>query len=313
MRNLDFLTSGIGLAHRSKASKSIAVALLLSPIALTACAFDSRAAAPAELIGSCRGKSGWRDPAPPVRIESNVYFVGTCGITSLLVTSDAGHILIDSAEAEAVPQILSNIKRLGFDPTEIKWLLSSHVHFDHVGGHATMQAATGAKIAALREQARELEQGEPILDDPQHGLIKGIVPVTVDRQMTDGETLILGRNRLTAYATSGHTRGSTSWLIRTCISMNCPALLYADSISPVSADGYRFTANPDWVNRFRIGVGRIAALPCSVLITPHPEASRLFERLSGKEPLRDVSACQAYSAEGLDRMERRLIEEQTGS
>lgn len=307
------LKVGIGRTHRGIANKNIAAAMLLCCVAMTACAIDSRAAAPTELTAACHGKDGWRDPAPPVQIARNVYFVGTCGITSLLVTSDAGHVLIDTAEAEAVPQVLSNIRRLGFDPAEIKWILASHVHFDHVGGHAAMQAATGAKIAALPEQARELKRGEPMPDDPQHGLIKGIVPVSVDRQMSDGEPLIIGTNRLTGYATPGHTRGSTSWAIQNCSTANCPTILLADSISPVSVDGYRFTANPDWVNRFRTGVGRIAALPCSVLITPHPGASRLFERLSGAEPLTDSAACEAYSTGGLNWMERRLRTEQAGS
>jgi metallo-beta-lactamase class B len=307
------LKSGMGCNYSGSASKGISAALLLCSFAISACAIGPRAAAPAELTSMCHGKEGWRDPAPPVRIASNVYFVGTCGITSLLVTSDAGHALIDSAEAEAVPQILANIRRLGFNPAEIKWLLASHVHYDHVGGHAAMQAATGAKIAALPDQAGELERGEPMPDDPQHGLIKAIVPVTVDRRLSDNETLAVGTNRLTAFATPGHTRGSTSWAIQTCTSTNCPTMLFADSTSPVSADGYRFAGNPDWVSRFRVGVGRIAALPCSVLITPHPGASHLFERLSGKQPLYDTSACQAYSAEGLRRMERRLIEEQAGS
>jgi metallo-beta-lactamase class B len=307
------LKSGMGRTYSGSASKGMSAALLLCSFAISACAIDSRAAAPGELRAACHGKDGWRDPAPPVRIVSNVYFVGTCGITSLLVTSNAGYLLIDSAEAEAVPQILANIRRLGFNPAEIKWLLASHVHYDHVGGHAAMQAATGAKIAALPDQARELEQGEPMKDDPQHGLIKGIIPVTVDRRMADGEVLALGTTRLTAYATPGHTRGSTSWAIQTCADGKCPAVMLADSVSPVSADSYRFTANAEWVAQFRTGVGRIAALPCSILITPHPGSSRLFERLSGAAPLADASACQAYSAEGLDRMERRLAAERTGS
>jgi metallo-beta-lactamase class B len=307
------LNAGMGRTRRGKASKSITAAVLLCGVALSACAIDSRAAAPTELAATCRGKDGWRDPAPPVRIDTNVYFVGTCGITSLLITSDAGHVLIDTAEAEAVPQILANIKRLGFNPTEIKWLLASHVHFDHVGGHAAMQAATGAKIAALPDQARELEQGEPMPDDPQHGVIKGITPVKVDLRMTDGGTLTIGTNRLTAYATPGHTRGSTSWAIQTCPTGNCAGILLADSTNPISAQGYRFTADAEWVGRFRSGVSRIAALPCAILITPHPGASRLFERLSGDAPLADASACLAYSAEGLDRMERRLAAERTRS
>ncbi len=276
-------------------------------------AIHLRGASASDLADACQGKNGWRDPAPPVRIEDNVYFVGTCGITSLLVTSDAGHVLIDTAEAEAVPQILANIRRLGFKPMDIKWLLASHVHFDHVGGHAALQAATGARIAALPDQARELELGEPMSDDPQHGLIKGITPVKVDRRLADGVVWSVGSNRFTAYATPGHTRGSTSWAIQTCATGPCPQILMADSISPVSADTYRFTANAEWVTRFRAGVGRISALPCDILITPHPAASKLFDRLASPGPLTAAGSCQAYSAEGLNWMERRLSTERAGS
>lgn len=311
------LQSTTGPSHQRMRKSSIAAASTFAAMLLYGCtaasnAIDLRGASASDLTDACRGKSGWRDPAPPVQIDTNVYFVGTCGITSLLVTSGAGHVLIDTAEVEAVPQILANIRRLGFKPTDIKWLLASHVHFDHVGGHAAMQAATGARIAALPDQATELERGEPMLDDPQHGVIKGITPVKVDRRLADGAFWTVGTNRFTAFATPGHTRGSTSWAVQPCATGACSRILMADSISPVSADNYRFATNPDWVNRFRIGVGRISKLPCDVLITPHPAASKLFDRLAGFEPLTEPKSCAAYSAEGLNWMERRLSTERAG-
>jgi metallo-beta-lactamase class B len=263
----------------------------------------------ADLLKACDQKEGWRDPAPPVRINGNVYYVGTCGISSLLVTSPQGHVLLDSAEEEAVPLILANIARLGFDPRDIKWLLTSHSHFDHAGGLRAMQAATGARIAALPDQARELERGTVASDDPQSGLIKPIAAVRVDRLLLDGVPLQLGINRFTAVATPGHTRGSTSWVIRGCGVKNCPAVVYADSTSAVSAEGYRFTDHPAWVAQFRSGVARIGTLPCAILVTPHPGASELFERFAGDAPLAAKDQCARYAAFSLGKLDERLAKE----
>jgi len=270
-------------------------------------------ASTAEFLTACNGKDDWRDPAPPVRIESNVYYVGTCGITSLLVTSPQGHVLLDSAEEEAVPLILANVRRLGFKPTDIKWLLNTHSHFDHAGGMAAMQAATGATIAALPDQARELESGAVASDDPQFGLIdKGIRPVKVGRVLHDGVPLFVGTSRITAFATPGHTRGSTSWVIRSCDRQICPAIVYADSASAPSAKGYRFSDHSAWVAQFRRGVARIGTLPCAILLTPHPAQSSLFERMAGDAPLRDPQGCKRYADHALSQFNERLIKERDG-
>jgi metallo-beta-lactamase class B len=263
----------------------------------------------AELIRACEGKDGWTDPAPPARLDGQVYLVGTCGITSLLITSPQGHVLIDSGEEEAVPLILANIRQLGFDPKDVKWLLASHTHFDHTGGHAGMQAATGAKVAALPDQASELERGLPMPDDPQAGIIKGMAPVKVDRTLADGVPLTQGQNRVTGFATPGHTRGSTSWVIRTCSKRSCSSVTYADSTSAVSADAYRFSDHPAWVAQFRRGVARVGSLPCSILVTPHPFASNLFERLGGRAAVADSTACKRYSDNALAKLDARLAKE----
>ncbi|MDP4873245.1 MAG: MBL fold metallo-hydrolase, partial [Sphingorhabdus sp.] len=102
----------------------------------------------ATLASQCQGRDGWSDPAPPAHIFANVYMVGTCGIVSLLVTSPKGHILIDGATAEAAPFIADNIRDLGFQPTDVKYLVSSHEHLDHVGGLAALKGITGARMLA---------------------------------------------------------------------------------------------------------------------------------------------------------------------
>lgn len=266
-----------------------------------------------ELLKDCDQKSGWRDPAPPVRIDGNVYWVGTCEIASILIASPLGHVLIDTAEEEAGPQLLANIRRLGLDPTDIKWLLASHDHHDHVGGLAAMQVATGARIAALPDQARELERGEPEHDDPQFGIAKAIRPVKVDRVLRDGAPLVAGPIRVTPYATPGHTPGSTSWVIRDCSVRPCRTVTFADSASAVSAEAYRFADHPEWLARFRRGAARIATLPCPLLVTPHPGASQLFERFAGEAPLKDRNQCRRYSAFALEQLDQRLAREKAAN
>ncbi len=261
------------------------------------------------LLKACDQKDGWADPAPPARIDGQVYYVGTCGITVLLVASPQGHILIDAGPEEAAPLVLANIRRLGLNPHDVKWLLASHAHFDHVGGLAALQQATGAKIAALPDQTRELERGQPFPDDPQFGVIHGFTPVKVDRVLKDGVPFLLGPNRFTAFATPGHTRGSTSWVIRGCGKKACPAIAYTDSTSAVSADSYRFSDHPAWVAMFRTGVARIATLPCSINVTPHPSQSALFERLAGDAPVADPAQCKRYAASALAKLDERLAKE----
>ncbi len=297
---------------RNRITTWLAGATLLPALGCTPSAVVKQPASYTELLSACKDKDGCRDPAPPVRIHGSVFYVGTCGISALLVTSPQGHALIDSAEEEAVPQILANIRRLGFDPRDIRWLLASHVHYDHTGGHAAMQAATGARIAALPDQSRELQQGTPQSDDPQQGVIKGIQPVRVDQVLQDGAPFSVGANQLIAFSTPGHTRGSTSWVIRGCSQPSCPAVVYADSASAVSAEGYRFTDHPQWVAMFRAGVARIGTLPCSILVTPHPAASALFERFAGDPPLSDPAQCRRYAQTWLGKLDERLAKEGAG-
>ncbi len=264
---------------------------------------------PTALAKSCEGRDGWSDAAPPARIFGNVYYVGTCGITVLLITSQRGHILIDGATAEAAPGIVANIRTLGFEPRDIRTILSSHEHLDHVGGLAALQMATGAQMVARKEARMALESGRADADDPQTDIIGDFRPVRVDRLIADGKQVRVGGLSFTAIATPGHTAGSTSWTWRSCEARVCRTFVYADSLSAVSAEGYRFSRHPALLAIFRATFAKVARLRCDILITPHPQASGLFERLAGRSLLSDSRGCGVYAANAARRLDDRLAEE----
>lgn len=291
----------------------------IAALLLTGCAptiFPSDTVAQQEsrnqLASQCEGKDGWSDPAPPAHVFGNVYMVGTCGIVSLLITSPEGHILIDGATEEAAPGIAANIGKLGFDPEEVKYLLNSHEHIDHAGGLAELKNLTGAKLVARAPGKAALESGKPDTSDPQHDHLLPFPGAKVDRVIADGESITVGRLKLTAIASPGHTLGGTSWTWKSCEGKICHDIVYADSLSAVSADGYRFSDHSDYVATFKKTLDRIGKLKnCDILITPHPGQSDFFERLSGKEPLVSATDCRDYASGALDRLNKRLAEETT--
>ncbi|HTU10226.1 MAG TPA: subclass B3 metallo-beta-lactamase [Allosphingosinicella sp.] len=262
----------------------------------------------AALARACEGKDGWSDPAPPARIFGNVYYVGTCGISAILITGPRGHILIDGATDQAARHIAANVARLGFRMRDVKLILASHEHIDHVGGLATLQRLSGATVAARGPAVPALTSGATQADDPQHGSLPRFPRVTVGRLVRDREIVRLGPLALTAHATPGHTPGGTSWTWRSCEGRRCLDIVYADSLSAVSADAYRFSAHPTYVATFRASLARVAALRCDLLITPHPSASTLFQRFAAGR-LTDRAACRDYAARGTARLDARLREE----
>jgi metallo-beta-lactamase class B len=152
-------------------------------------------------------QSDWRQPFDPVRIVGNVYYVGTRGLSSFLIVTPAGGIIIDSGEAESVPFIRASVERLGFRLSDIKILLAGHAHYDHVGGHADLQRLTGAQVMVMDADREALASGvdRSALGD------KGWKPVAIDRVLKDGDTVTLGGVTLTAHLTPGHTQGCTTW------------------------------------------------------------------------------------------------------
>lgn len=267
------------------------------------------AATPAAHAAACKGHDGWSDPAPPVHVFGNTWDVGTCGITALLVSSDDGYVLIDAGMADAAKSVLANIERLGVKPAQVKWILSSHEHFDHAGGLAELQRATGAKLALSAPSAAVMASGEPETDDPQFGQLKPVAPARADRVVADGDSITLGSLVLTAHLTPAHSPGSTSWTWQSCEGADCKAVAYVDSLTTISADGYRFTDHPATVAGARAAFRKVEALPCDILVTPHPAASNLFPRLHGEAPLADPQACKAYARHAEQTLDQRLAEE----
>ena len=149
-----------------------------------------------------------REPGEPFRVIDNIYHVGSEALASYLITTPEGYILHDTGTLEMHDVIRANIEKLGFDVEDVKFMVSSHAHFDHIEGHAAMKRATGAEVVALGGDAVALESGQ---DNSALGAV-GWEPVEVDRVVEDGDTLTLGGTTLRAVWTPGHTQGATMWM-----------------------------------------------------------------------------------------------------
>jgi metallo-beta-lactamase class B len=289
---------------------------LLIPFA--ACAFGAATDDAQDATPMCKVCAEWNAPQKPFRIYGNTYYVGVAGLSSVLITSDDGHVLIDGALEQSAERIVANVDALGFSIEDVRLILNSHVHYDHAGGLAELQRRSGATVAASPSTAAVLKRGESGPDDPQYDIRVAVPVVENVRVVRDGETLRVGDLTLTAHFTPGHTPGSTTWTWSSCEGDRCLSLVYADSLTAVSAPDFRYSRSdawPDAVADFERSFATIAALPCDVLITPHPEASGLFERLARqeREPKADAfvdrGACRTYAERARARFQARLEEE----
>ena len=256
----------------------------------------------------CKDSDGWDTPAPPTEIFANTYYVGTCGITSILITGTQGDILIDSGTEKGAGLVAQNIRDLGFPLGSVRILLHSHEHLDHVGGMGRLQKLTGAQLYASPTAAKVFATGTATADDPQAGLNKPFPTARVDQIVTDWQVVRLCNLWLTAVATPGHTAGAMSWHWVSCYGGICRSIVYADSLSPVSRDDYRFSDHPEYLKAYRQSIAKIAALDCDILVTPHPSASGMVERfLSGS--LENPNACRDYAAKLTKQLDERLAKE----
>jgi metallo-beta-lactamase class B len=259
----------------------------------------------------------WNVRQKPFRIFGNAYYVGTHGLSSILITSPHGHVLIDGALPESAPLILSNIRALGFRPEDVKLILNSHAHYDHAGGIEALREATGATVAASRWSASTIEAGKGIPGDPQLSIVLPYPSVPTVRPISDGEVLRGGDVALTAHFTGGHTPGGTTWTWRSCEGGRCADLVYADSQSPVSADDFLFTRNttyPSAVADFEHSFSVLESLSCDILLTPHPGASNVFERLASRDSgnanaFVDPDACRRLAKDARRQLDERIAKE----
>ena len=269
----------------------------------------------------CSMCAAWNKPHAPFKIFGNAYYVGTDGLSAILLTSPQGHILLDGALAESAPLIIANIRSLGFVVEDVRLVVNSHAHYDHAGGIAALQRASGATVAAHPWSAAVLRKGTSIAGDPQLGLDIPYPPVATVRELKDGETLRAGSLAITAHFTGGHTPGGTTWSWKSCEGDRCLDMVYADSQTPVSADSFLFTKNttyPKAIADFEHAIGALEKLACDVLLTPHPSASGIFERLasrdSGNAPraFEKAGACRDYAATARRNLAARIAKENEG-
>jgi metallo-beta-lactamase class B len=251
----------------------------------------------------------WNEPVEPFRIVGNVYYVGAKEVTSFLITTPRGHILLDGALAETAPIILRNIETLGFKPTDVRILINSHAHLDHAGGLAELQRVTGARLYATAGDVPLLARGGR--DDPQFGEKYPFPPVFADSILRHGQTLRLGGVDVTAHITPGHTRGCTTW------SMKAGGKDVLFLCSPSIPTEYRIVSNPrypDAVADYRRHFEVLKSLPCEVFLGAHASFFKMEEKrarqLAGDElAFVDESGCEGFIQRAEQRLERVIGEQ----
>lgn len=228
----------------------------------------------------------WNEPYEPFTVIGNIHYVGTAGVSSFLITTPEGHFLVDGILPQSAPQIAANVRALGYDIRDVKYLLNSHAHFDHAGGLARLQRLSGATMVASAGDKPVLEAGD-IAYGPSSGM--RFPPVRVDRVIGDNESLSLGGVTLTAHLTPGHTEGCTSWTMdvtgadgaRHKAFFHCSATVAGQSLAPESY--------PGMVAAFRSTFARVRAMRADVFLGNHES---FFDLDAKRERLRagDVNA-----------------------
>jgi predicted alpha/beta superfamily hydrolase/glyoxylase-like metal-dependent hydrolase (beta-lactamase superfamily II) len=246
----------------------------------------------------------WYAAQDPFTLYGNSYYVGTGGISAVLITSKAGHILVGVGGPEAPARIAAHIRKLGFKVEDIRYILNSHAHQDHAGAIAELQRLSGATVLGSSDALRVLESGQPDRADPQFPNLTPMTPVARTRAVRDGEVVRLGPLAVTAHFTYGHTKGGTSWTWQSTEGGRTANLVFADSLTAVAAEGRRFSGNPLYPQApadIERSIALIEALPCDVLVSAHPEAAGLWEQKAKQAALGDAAfldpkACRSYAA-----------------
>jgi metallo-beta-lactamase class B len=269
--------------------------------------------APAASI-DCTQCEEWNKDQAPFRIFGNAYFVGTHGLSSVLITSPQGHVLIDGALPQSAPLIARHIEQLGFKISDVKLILNSHVHYDHVGGLSELQKMSGAKVIASDIAAPFLRTGIVDSTDPQFNHLPPFPAVSNVEALGQRKSVELGGMQLSVIHTPGHTRGGTSWRWKSCEEQRCLNIVYSDSLAAVADDAFKYGGDkryPKASSDVLASIASIAAAPCDILIAAHPDATNLWSVIDeqgkgDRAKLVDATACQRYAAGAKTRLEKRL-------
>jgi len=236
-------------------------ARLFAGLALTALAIAGPAAA--------QRPAAWTQPYAPFRIIDNIYYVGTAGLSSFLITDRQGHILIDGGLPESAPIIQDNIRKLGFRLDEVKVIVNSHAHFDHSGGLAQLKKDTGAVLVSSEGDKGALESGKYLGSEDVRAY--DAPPVKVDQVIKDGQIIGVGEISLAARLTPGHTKGCTTWLTpvrdgpnERLVAFFCSASVAANRLAP----------NPQYpgiVEDYQATFAKARTIGADVFLAPHPD------------------------------------------
>jgi metallo-beta-lactamase class B len=245
----------------------------------------------------------WTEPFPPHRIIGNVYYVGSRGLASYLITTPQGHILINSSLAESVPLIRASIEQLGFHFSDVKILLISHAHWDHCAGSAAVKELTGAKYMVMDADVPEIEAGGKGNFQYGDNEASRYQPAKVDRVLHDGDEVKLGGTVLVAHLTPGHTKGTTTWTMKAGEGNKTYDVVIVGS--PNVNAGYKLVNNAlypqiasDYARMFQI----LKSLPCEVFLGAHGNYYGLEEKFArmkpdGPNPFIDPDGYKNYVAE----------------
>lgn len=267
---------------------------------------------------NCDNCAKWNSPVKPFNIYGNTWYVGVGGLSSVLVTSPQGHILLDGGLPQSAPLIEANIKALGFRMKDVKLIVNSHAHWDHAGGIAALQRASGATVAASPSSALDLQSGTNGADDPQYQAnpVVHVAKVAKVKLVREGEILKVGTVAVTAHMTPGHTPGGTSWTWTSCEGQRCLDVVYADSLNPYASGDFNYTGKgktPDISASFAASIAKVAALKCDIIISVHPDVTDVMEkaaaRTPGSNPFIDTNGCRDYAADASLRLTKRLAKE----
>jgi metallo-beta-lactamase class B len=254
------------------------------------------------------------EPFPPHKVVGNVYYVGSQELATYLITTPEGHLLINSGFEETVPLIRDAVEKLGFKTKDVKYLLASHAHSDHVAGHAAAKELTGAKVLVMRGDAEVIAsggQGQYLYQDSRWPACK------VDRVLDDGDEVTLGGTTLVARRTPGHTRGCTTWTWKVKEGdKTCNVVVIG---SPNVNPGYKLVGNKDYPEiaaDFAQTFKLLRSFPCDIFLGAHGEYYGMLakcERLRGTEnPFIDPKGYKEY-VELKEKAFQKTLAEQKGA
>jgi metallo-beta-lactamase class B len=260
----------------------------------------------------------WDEPAEPARIVGPIYFVGTKGLGCFLIKGSEGHVVLYTGMPGSGPMIEKSIVKLGVNPEDIKIILTGHAHCDHVGGHAYLKKITGAKIAMMREEVELFESGGKL--DFQYGDYKAFTfePPKVDTVFRDEDEIKLGDISIRARLTPGHTKGSTTYVMKVVDGGKTLTVAFPDgtSVNP----GYRVARNPSYKgieDNYRRTFRTLEALKPDVWLAPHNEFYGLDAKLQratkdGAKAWVDPDGYRKWVAAQKERFESGVERERTG-